>query len=191
MITEELLYRGCLNGDNAIQQTVFRQYLPLMHGTCLRYVQHAEEADDLVQEGFIKVFSNVDKFSYKGEGSFVAWMKRIVVNTAINHYHKNVKNKHLSYDELDVAECSSRSGEDLFEIIRNAGVTDSHLVAMIQELPEQFRVVFNLFAVENYSHHEIAEMLNIPKNTSLTRYSRAKEKLKKTILQAVKKSEVM
>lgn len=191
MTTEELLYRGCLNGDEAVMHEVFRRYLPTLHGTCLRYVDHVDEADDLVQEGFIKIFSNIEKFQYKGEGSFSAWMKRIVVNTAINHYHKTEKNKHISYEEGNVFDTVNEGSENMFELIRNAGVTDDDLVHMIQELPEQFRVVFNLFAIENYQHHEIAEMLNIPLNTSLTRYARAKDKLKKTVLQAVKKREVL
>jgi len=194
MTKEELLYRGTLNADDTVRREVFNTYLPLLHGICLRYVKSSEEADDVVQEGFIKIFTKIESFTWKGKGSFIGWMRRVVVNTAINHYRKASKDDFVEINN-DLNGVSDEyfdddASESLFETVTNSGITDADLIEMLQELPEQFKVVFNLFAIEGYKHKDIAEMLGVPINTSISRYTRAKEKLRKSILKKIENKEI-
>ena len=143
---------------------------------CMRYCKDRSEAEDIMQEGFIKVFSNLKKF--RGEGSFEGWIKRIMVNTAINHYQRNLK--HYFHNPLeDIQEAIGDFDDDDFHPDEN--ITRTRLLSLIQELPEGYRFVFNLYVFENYSHKEIAKALNISVNTSKTQLFKARKWLMKRV----------
>lgn len=184
MLTEKELYIGCANCDDTVRKQLFEQFLPAMHAICLRYCGSADDADDLVQEGFIKVFTKIDSFEWKGNGSFAGWIKIIFVNTAINAYKKKTNNYTENYE--DIAEEDPRLIEDDESDSALTEALDQFSYDFIMEcvarLPEQFRVVFSLFLVEGLSHKEIAQLLDIPLKTSTTRYLRAREKLRVMLL---------
>ena len=136
----------------------------------MRYCKDKSEAEDIMQEGFIKVFSNLKKF--RGEGSFEGWIKRIMVNTAINHYQRNLK--HYFHNQLeDIQEAIGEFNDEDFHPDDN--ISRKKLLSLIQELPEGYRFVFNLYVFEDYSHKEIAETLNISVNTSKTQLFKARK----------------
>ena len=174
MISEELLIEKCRNNDRAAQKMLYDSYAPIMLGICMRYVYERSEAEDILQEGFLKIFTKIGEF--EGRGSFEGWMKRIFVNTAITHYHKNSKHNKYHYDIDDVQIPKSEKpayGESEF--------TNEELFNIIHSLPEGYKMVFNLYALEGYKHKEIAEMLEIDINTSKSQYSRAKKLIRKKL----------
>jgi len=136
-----------------------------MLGVCLRYAKNRMEAEDILQEGYIKVFKNLN--TYKGEGSLEGWVRRIMVNTAINFYRASIKYvQSLDDDEMNDKNLPNVSMNDL--------LSTKELLKIIQELPEGYRVVFNLYAVEGYSHKEIAAILDVSESTSKSQLSRAR-----------------
>ncbi|NJM14507.1 MAG: sigma-70 family RNA polymerase sigma factor [Bacteroidales bacterium] len=168
----ETLIEGCLKGRRKEQHELYKRYSPVLLGICLRYVEDKAEAEDILQEGFLKIFENIQ--SYEGKGSFEGWMKSVMVNTAITHFHKN--KKHYHHEEI----------EDFKEEIRLNGLPDADLDArellkVINQMPQGYKMVFNLFAIEGYKHKEIAEKLNIDENTSKSQFLRAKQWLIKTL----------
>ena len=170
MISEEEIVRGCKAGNRKAQRLLYDRYSKKMLGVSLRYCQNKQEAEDVLQEGFIKVFMNID--SFKEQGSFEGWVRRIMVNTAINNYQSNLKR----YYHSDVEEEAGIPSENI-DALNKLSAKD--LLKMIQSLPEGYRVVFNLFAIEGYSHKEIGEMLGISENTSKSQLSRARLSLQK------------
>ena len=174
MISEEKLIEKCRNNDRAAQKRLYNSYAPIMLGICMRYVYERSEAEDILQEGFLKIFTKIGEF--EGRGSFEGWMKRIFVNTAITHYHKNSKHNKYHYDIDDVQIPKNEKpayGESEF--------TKEELFKIIHSLPEGYKVVFNLYALEGYKHKEIAEMLKIDINTSKSQYSRAKKLIRRKL----------
>ena len=165
------IIRGCLQNQATMQKMLYNKYAAKMYGICLRYAHHGEDAKDILQDGFIKVFNNLGKF--KGTGSFEGWMRRIFVNTAIEHYRK----KNDTY-EIKEAHEEGITDRDLTALDKLAA---DDIVKMISELPNGYRTVFNLFAVEGYAHKEIAEMLNISEGTSKSQFARAKAWLQEKI----------
>ncbi len=142
----------------------------------MRYCKDKSEAEDIMQEGFIKVFSNLKKF--RGEGSFEGWIKRIMVNTAINHYQRNLK--HYFHNQLEeIQEAIGDYNDEDFH--PDDDITRRKLLSLIQELPEGYRFVFNLYVFEDYSHKEIADTLNISVNTSKTQLFKARRWLMKRV----------
>jgi RNA polymerase sigma-70 factor (ECF subfamily) len=148
-----------------------------MYGICLRFARNTLEADDILQEGFIKVFSFLKDFRH--DGSLEGWIRRTIVNTAINYY--NSKQKEWNETSIDKVGAFPSFAEDAIEKI---STTD--LLKIIQELPEGYRMVFNLYVIEGYNHHEIAEMLNISENTSKSQLSRARAALQERLVQRKK-----
>jgi len=142
-----------------------------MFGICLRYAANSEDAKDILQDGFVKVFVNLGKF--KGIGSFEGWMRRIFVNTAIEHYRK--KNQLYAISENQEENISNH------EVSALDALEADDIIRLISELPNGYRTVFNLFAVEGYSHKEIATMMNISEGTSKSQYARAKAWLQEKI----------
>ena len=143
-----------------------------MMGVCLRYCDCSEEAEDVVQNGFISIFENIE--SFKGTGSLEGWIRKIMVNTALTHIRKNKKLKqNIELDSVEFMLPSNMDSGDSFAV--------KDLLKIIQTLPLGFKTVFNLYAIEGYSHREIAEMLNISESTSKSQYSRAKVHLQKLI----------
>lgn len=173
MDPERELVDKCLANDPYAQELLYRRYAAKMYGICLRYVRHRDEASDVLQDGFIRVFTNLKH--YRGDGSFEGWIRRIIVNTAINYYKANTKySRDLSVDEV-----SLNSNIDNDALSR---LTTEELMKVVQELPDGFRMVFNLFVIEGYDHKEIGQMLGISENTSKSQLHRAKAALQKKLL---------
>ncbi len=174
MSSEQDILAGCLKGKQSAQRKLYEQYSRLLLGLCYRYAVSTEEAEDILQEGFVKIFLNIKEF--KGEGSLLAWMRRIMINTAITHFHKT--RKHRYHDDLkDVQE--TRLEEKSWG---EAEFTKEELYEVIHRMPDGYRVVFNLYAVEGYKHREIAEILGIDENTSKSQYSRARRWLQERLM---------
>ena len=140
----------------------------MVMGVCMRYSSSEADAEDILQDTFVTVFRKLDTF--KGEGALGGWIRRIAINTALMHYRKNKKNK--LYAEIDDVGIDLASTDNVFDAI-----SAKHLMGLIQSLPSGYRMVFNLYGIEGYKHHEIAEKLGISEGTSKSQYSRARKML--------------
>ena len=169
---EKDIVKGCQKGDRKMQQLLYSKYSRSMYAVAVRYTKMQQEAEDIIQEAFIKVFKNIDKF--RQDSSLGYWIKRIVINTALNHQ----RSKLYLYPMVDVHEMTNKPSEEL--IISD--FSHQELIEMIRELPSGCQTIFNLYAIEGYKHHEIATMLEISEGTSKSQYSRAKVLLKERIL---------
>jgi len=170
---EELhqLIRGCTKQDRKCQKMLYKAFYGFSMAICLRYAGDREKAAEVMNQGFFKVFTNMDK--YDREKPFKAWLGKIMMNVSIDYYRANLK---MAYsDDLEKAEHISNG--DLSD--KNLNYED--LLAMVQQLPQAYRTVFNLFAIDGYSHEEIAEMLNINIGTSKSNLFKARQKLKQMI----------
>ena len=170
---DEDFIERCLNNDSKSQGELYRKFAPKMFGICLRYAKNQMEAEDVLQEGFIKVFRYLK--DYRNEGSLEGWIRRTMVNTAINFYKKKVKyQKDVSLDQTEPINNEEESAIDK--------LSAKELLELIHGLPDGYRMVFNLNVIEGYTHKEIGGMLNISENTSKSQLSRARgvlqEKLK-------------
>lgn len=166
------IIEGVSKGKRHAQNMLYKKYAPLMLGICLRYAKSRDEAEDMVQEGFIKIFTKIS--GYRGDGSFEGWMKRIMVNTAITYYKKNQKHQfHTDIDEVD----ETISNDEHEEEIEEVDVPRQQLMELIHSLPEGYRMVFNLYVFEQYSHKDIADTLEISVNTSKSQLSKARRML--------------
>jgi len=173
MLDEKYIINGCCKRDKKAQKALFDRYKSILLGVCIRYSDRREEAEDILQDGLVKIFVNIQDFA--GTGSFLNWMKKIMVNTAITHYHRNLKHQyHQDIDEIRETEITGNE----FEM---AEFTRQELLDVIKNLPEGYRMVFNLYAVEGYKHKEIAELLEIDVNTSKSQYSRARSLIRKKL----------
>ncbi|RYM34114.1 sigma-70 family RNA polymerase sigma factor [Brumimicrobium glaciale] len=169
---DETLVQKCVSGNGEAQRELFDRFSPLMLGVAMRYIKDKERSEDVLQDGFIKVYKNLHRFEHKG--SLEGWIRRIIVNTALDQLRKNKKNindLHLDDSNFEIVQKSDAIGILEAEI----------LMEIIQQLPDGYRVVFNMFAIEGYSHKEIAEALKISESTSKSQYSRAKSVLRKTL----------
>ncbi len=175
MSSDSDILKGCIKGRPGAQRELFEKYSPLMLGICARYAGSYDEAEDILQEGFIKIFRNISKF--KGDGSLIAWMRRIMINTSITAYHKSLKYRyHNDIDDIRETEINDVEWQD-------SDFTAEELQKVIQQMPDGYRMVFNLYAVEGYKHREIAEILDIDENTSKSQYSRARKWLQVRLTQ--------
>lgn len=166
-MSEKELIEACRANDRKGQKALYDQYAPVMLALCRRYVGVLEDAEDVMVEGFFKVFTKID--SYKGEGSFEGWIKRIMVNEALMFLRKN---NPLKFSE----EITDRlRGVELLAI--ESSLTAEQIIALLDELPPGYRTVFNLFVVEGYKHREIAEELGISINTSKSQLILAKNRM--------------
>lgn len=173
MLSENEIIEGCARHDRRAQQMLYDRYSRLLFGVCMRYASDRAEAEDILQESFLKIYFSIKEYS--GTGSFTGWMRKIVVNTAITHYHRNLKHKHyVEIEEYVSVETGVSSFEEDF-------FTSDELFKVLNELPPGYRMVFNLYAIEGYKHKEIAEMLGIDINTSKSQYSRAKAALREKL----------
>lgn len=168
LIEDELIVR-CSAGDARAQQSLYQQFSPKMFGVCLRYTGSREEAEDVLQEGFIKIFHSITTF--KGLGPLENWMKKIMVNTALDHYRQ----QKTRIDETELFENAGEPVEPLQQFHAR------ELLKIIQKIPTGYRTVFNLYAVEGYNHKEIGALLNITEGTSKSQYARAKTHLARII----------
>lgn len=168
---EEELIKGCLKRERSAQQQLFDLYSSKMYGICYRYVKHAMEAEDILVTAFTKIFERIDQF--KGEGSFEGWIRRIMVNEALTYLRKS----RAMYLETDLEQADREPDYDKLSDHLEA----EDLLNMIQELPAGYRLVFNMYAIDGYSHKEIAEQLGISENTSKSQLSRARVYLQKML----------
>jgi len=177
MITDDHIVEGCLAGKRKAYSLLYRKYAPVMLGLCLRYGKNLQDAEDILQEGFIKVFRNITGF--RREGSFEGWIRKIMIRSAIDHYHKELR--HAYHEALDDnTEVPDEYADDISDT--DFEVTPEQLIGMIQELPEGYRIVFSLYVMENYSHKEIAGELNISENTSKTQLLKARRMLRNRLI---------
>jgi len=172
-MSDQQIIEGCAKHERKAQQLLYDRYSSFLLGICLRYATDKAEAEDILQESFLKIFFNIE--DYSGTGSFIGWLRKVAVNTAITHYHKNLKYRyHVEIEEYVSIETGTESFEDDF-------FTSEELYVVLNELPAGYRMVFNLYAVEGYKHKEIAEMLGIDTNTSKSQYSRARAALREKL----------
>ncbi len=178
MISEEQIIQGCINNDRYYQKLLFKKYRNKMLGICLRYAKNKDEAEDILIEAFLSVFSNISNF--RNECNLEQWIKKITINTAINNYRKNLKH----YYHLEIT--NYEDNYDLpTESIDNLSVDE--ILKLIQELPQGYRTIFNLYAIEGYSHKEIANILNISEGTSKSQLFKARKLLQAKIKNLNKK----
>lgn len=169
---ESELIEGCKQKQHKAFKMLYKQYGPTLLAICYRYCKSRSEAEDVLQEGFIKIFKKID--SYKGKGSFEGWIKRIIVNTAINHFRSNLKHYYL-YD-LDDDKIFIDEADDIFEF--KIEIDKGFLIKCIQELPQGYKLVFNMYAIDGLAHSEIAKLLGISINTSKSQLFKARRQLK-------------
>ncbi len=170
-MTDEQLVEAILLQNASAQRLLYDRYARKMFGVCLRYSRGREEAEDLLQEGFIKVFQKLS--SFKGEGALEGWIRRVMINTALDY----IRQQKLSWTDID----SIQEPGEYPEIMDKMG--SAALLNLIQKLPAGFRTIFNLYAIEGYNHKEIGEMLNISEGTSKSQYSRARSQLMLMVLE--------
>ncbi len=170
-MSEEELINGCIQEDRASQYALYKTYAGKMLAVCHRYARTDLEAEDILQEGFIKVFDNISKF--RGNGSFEGWIRRIMVNTALKMYRKSsFKNETIGIaEDYDMPEDAT--------VLEK--ISQGELMKMVQGLPEGYRIVFNLYAIEGFSHAEIAETLGVNEGTSRSQLAKARKWLQKKV----------
>lgn len=170
---DENLIRLCLKNDRKAQKSLYDQYSRKMMGVCMRYAGDSEGAKDMLQDGFIRVFSNLSAFQFNG--SFEGWMRRIIVNTCLEHLRKN----DILQNTEDLDQPHHQIPESEYSVLEEMSAQD--LLKIIAELPDGFRIVFNMYVIEGYSHKEIGEALNITESTSRSQLTRAKQLLQKRL----------
>jgi RNA polymerase sigma factor (sigma-70 family) len=172
-MTEDLMVQGCLDNIASAQEALYNRFSPRMLGVCYRFARNREDAEDMMQEGFIKVFTQIHQF--RGQGALEGWIRRIVVHTCINVLKKNKK----FTDSVDLFHATSMYlNENNIPSILQA----KQVVECIRLLPVGYKTVLNLYAIEGYSHKEIAAILDIEESTSRSQYTRAKSMLEDVLL---------
>lgn len=172
-MTEEALLQGCLQNNAAAQRTLYEKFSSKMLAVCYRYAQNREDAEDMLQEGFIKVFSQIHTF--QNRGALEGWIRRITVHTCINVLKKNKRFN----ESVDIIHANTMQiKEDTIPSIMQA----KEVVECIRLLPVGYRTVLNLYAIEGFSHKEIAAMLDIEESTSRSQYTRAKAMLEEILI---------
>jgi len=171
-MNEDQMVQGCIDGNAITQRNLYDRFSGKMMGVCLRYTTYSEDAQDILQDGFVKVFTKID--SYNQSGSLEGWIRRIMVNTALEWLRKNkALQETLNMDDLQV-----------IHVGYNETASETHandLLEMVNKLPAGYRSIFNLYAIDGYNHVEIAEMLDISVGTSKSQYARARRLLQKML----------
>jgi RNA polymerase sigma factor (sigma-70 family) len=173
--TIEDLIEKCKAGERKAQEQLYKQFASKMLGVCMRYATDRMEAEDMLQNGFIRVFQKMADF--RGEGSFEGWVRRIMVHCSIEYYRKHHK-------MLQVADLKETGNEPSVNAVAMSNLDAKDLMALIQHLSPGYRMVFNLYAIEGYSHREIGEIMNISEGASKSQLSRARSILKEQIGQS-------
>lgn len=171
VLNDEQLIRLCQTNDARAQQTLYERYVHKMYHVCFRYLGDSQESEDAVTDGFVKVFSKIDTFEYRGKGSLDGWVKRIMINESLMLLRKR-KTIQVDIDQILEIETDQLSDAQLHEM---------EIMKLVYQLPKGYRTVFNLYVIEGYSHKEIAEKLGISENTSKSQLSKARASLVKTI----------
>jgi len=184
-MNEPDIIKGCIKNDRASQKILYEQFYSKMLGVCLRYSKNSDDAKDVLHEGFLKVFDNLKNF--KANGSFEGWIRRIMVNTAIDHLRKNKQN-YLIVSTVYANEKATNVIDTIDDDDLELHIEKEEILRAVQELTPAYRTVFNLYVIEEYTHKEIAEMLDISEGTSKSNLSKAKFNLRKNIMQHNKTS---
>ncbi len=169
LYSDSELIQGCRNNDRKYQELLYRKYAKKMYGICMSYAKDRSMAQEILQDGFVKVFKKID--SFKEQGSLEGWIRRIITNTALDYLRQKSKLYEFIDDNKEVEE--ERLDNSILEKINADGI-----FKLIGQLPEGAKAVFNLYAVEGYSHKEIAEKLEITEGTSKSQFKRARSLLK-------------
>lgn len=191
MLTEAQIVKGCKRYKRKAQKALYDKYYYTLRNVCLRYSSAATGVDDILQEGFITIFSKIKQ--YKGKGSFEGWLKRIMVHKAIDLYRKNKKYQyHYDIDEINETsiptdDTDDNANQDVRSVIENSAISDEDILRAVDKLPYEYKVVFNMYAVEHYKHKEIARILNISVSTSKIRLMRARKQLQDILYHYIKK----
>lgn len=166
------LIKACIAKDPRAQRILYDKHAPMLMAVCRRYCSSTEEAEDAFQEGFVKIYSKLSEYKY--EGSLGGWLRRVMVNTVLDNMRKN--KKHAYHDDVnEVPNISSNAHSPLDEL------SAKELMSLLETLPDGYRVVFNMFAIEGYSHKEIADKLDITESTSKSQFLRARTYIKKCL----------
>ena len=171
MLNEQELIEGCQKGKSSFQKALYERYCRKMMVVCLRYSKTTAEAEDILQEGFVKVFQGIKNF--RQESKLETWITRIMVNTALNQQRKKL----YLFPMVDVEEINLQEDE-----LSISGIHVTQLLEMIQSLPQGCQIVFNLFAIEGYNHKEISALLGISEGTSKSQYSRARALMQQKLI---------
>ncbi len=166
------IIKACKKKDKAAQKALYEHYASYVYGICLRYAKNSQDAEDLMQDAFVKILKNIKR--YKDYGSFTGWLTRIAVNTAISFYRK--KARHMTSPD---SEAVDKEADQPFFVDSHVFAKD--IVEAIKKLPDGYRLVFNLYAIEGYDHNEIGEMLGIAASSSRSQYFRARKMLQKAL----------
>lgn len=182
-MNENEIIKGCLKNDRASQKALYEQYYSKMLGVCLRYAKEKEDAKDVLHEAFLKVFNNLKNFN--GSGSFEGWIRRIMVNTSIDHLRKNKQN-YLIVSTVYANEKAFAATEEIEDDDLLLNIDKEDILKAVQDLTPAYRTVFNLYVIEEFTHKEIAEMLDISEGTSKSNLSKAKFNLRKNLTHLIK-----
>lgn len=177
VLTDSEIISGCLKGRRKEQELLYNKYASRLFGICLRYVKNRMEAEDILQDGFVKIFKSISTFKGMNENSLFFWMRRIMVNTALN-YLRDHQAFRFTLD-LDDDNDNPNSVSEVFETDYLITEENSEFImSIIRELPDGYRTVFNLYAIEGYSHEEISQAMGISVNTSKTQLHKARKVIK-------------
>lgn len=168
IVSESDLIKGCIAKDRKMQELLYRRYSPKMYAVCLRYSNNSDDAQDLLQDGFVKVFKSLE--NYRGDGSFEGWMRRIFVNTSIAYFRRALTVTPITETQETTIE------NDEWDALDNFAEKD--IIKLIQQLSPGYRQVFNMYVIEGYSHKEISEIMGIGEGTSKSQLARAKKALR-------------
>ena len=171
---EEILIRKCCKQEGQAQKQLYDRYASKMLGVCTRYIRESDQAEDVMIGGFVKVFQKIDQ--YKGQGSFEGWLRRVMVNESLTYIRRNKS----MYLEVDIEYADYEPDYNALSNHLEAG----DLLSLIKKLPVGYRTVFNMYAIEGYSHKEIAEQLGVSENTSKSQLSRARSLLQKQLTES-------
>ncbi len=168
----DTLIEACKNGDHKAYAKLYHFFAPKMYATCLRFSRDVSEAQDILQDGFVKVFSHLR--DYRGDGSLEGWIRRIMVHTALEKFRKKNPLQWSSELSVNIPETEPLEGIEAYFNVED-------VLQLVRELPDGYRMVFNLYAIEGYAHKEIAEMLGISEGTSKSQLARARQQLQQRI----------
>ena len=187
-MSDNSLADGCKAGDRNAMRALYERFYSPMPGVCMRYAANYADAEDFVQDGFIKVFSDIR--SFKGTGSLEGWIRRVIINSVLMQLRKS--KKEYAYDNMEIvmdasdeelSKNESESNENPVDILE---LSQQEAVEIIQTLPDGFRKVLNLYVIDGYKHREIAEMLNISVGTSKSQLNRARKLMKQKLVEHIK-----
>jgi RNA polymerase sigma-70 factor (ECF subfamily) len=178
------IVEGCVREERKCQQMIFEMYYGKMMSACLRYISDRDEAQDVLQDGFIKVFNSIAKFDFNG--SFEGWVRRIVVNTAIDHIRKKKKDIFQVTDYEFIMNNYSEEADDVENDSIYSNLNNQEIIDAIKQLSPAYRTVFSMYVIDGYSHQQIADLLNINIGTSKSNLAKARMNLQKVLKEKLK-----